>query len=475
MDMQNSKFLLGLALLIYLFFSLILLTKDPTVFPDEVEFANAAYKLVHPQLFSTKPFNNHLPQVDNLDFTLHGPVYFWILAGVYKIFGFSITTTRLTSVALGCLTLLVIYYLASKLFKDKTSGLIIIALLAIDYNFLRGSRFGRPEMATMLISYLTLSYYLKLSLFSKIKDYLIIGLLITLGIFNHLYLGLIVPITISLYSLFHKPQRKIIFNYKILATILTIAVSGFIWLLYIGLFSSQIGKSSELIATRLHPTFYSLNSILRGDMYIKALFIIYLTSIVMFLLTWIGTKTQKLLLILFIATYSIVFYGSIGWYLTLIPIPALLAFLSVKQYFPKAVLLLIGALVIVNLIEQSRLIQYYNQYSYFDYSKNISEKIPNNSKVILNKIMPDPYFYLAKERPDLKLLYNNYYEYNIDQLQFGLDKADYIVTYATDYQLLVSEATTSSLVIKYLREASYSAEIIKGNNYYTDMVIIQLN
>jgi 4-amino-4-deoxy-L-arabinose transferase-like glycosyltransferase len=90
------------------------------------------------------------------------PLFMWITALSYHIFGISEFAARLPAAVSG-LALLWVTYLIGRLAYDEKTGLLAAAILFTCYHFLSFSRFGTMDVMLTLFTYLALYGYLRLN------------------------------------------------------------------------------------------------------------------------------------------------------------------------------------------------------------------------------------------------------------------------------------------------------------------------
>jgi 4-amino-4-deoxy-L-arabinose transferase-like glycosyltransferase len=137
------------------------LTKRP--WSDEGWFANAPFTLVTKGWMGTTALEpaGFLEGINQYTYWVM-PLHLLLQAAWYKIFGFSLLSMRSISLVFG-LVALVSWFLIMKSFSGSNNvGLLAAALLALDYNFIMSSSFGRMDLmcaslgAAGLASYLTI-------------------------------------------------------------------------------------------------------------------------------------------------------------------------------------------------------------------------------------------------------------------------------------------------------------------------------
>jgi 4-amino-4-deoxy-L-arabinose transferase-like glycosyltransferase len=90
------------------------------------------------------------------------PLFMWITALSYRIFGISEFAARLPA-AISGLALLLLTYFTARLAYDEKTGLLAAAILFTCYHFLSFSRFGTMDTMLTLFIYLALYGYLRLN------------------------------------------------------------------------------------------------------------------------------------------------------------------------------------------------------------------------------------------------------------------------------------------------------------------------
>ena len=180
--------------------------------------------------------------------------------------------------------------------------------------------------------------------------------------------------------------------------------------------------------------------ILGSDWYLKILFTIYLI-VPFFLIFKLKNKQANFLFFYYIFSALFAFYGSSILYFLFIPLPAILSlFLLIKLAKKSKViyflLLLAFCLLAINLIEQYRLNLHYGNYSYDSLGKSLSEKIPENSKILFREVESEPIFYFIANRKDLKLASLTLTDNKKTEFEYSLSQADYLVANTNDINLV---------------------------------------
>jgi 4-amino-4-deoxy-L-arabinose transferase-like glycosyltransferase len=139
------------------------LTKRP--WSDEGWFANAPWNLVTKGWMGTtvveqasQPFLNG---VDRYTYWVM-PFHLILQAAMYKIFGFSLLTMRSLSLIFGLMALGSWFLIMKALSQSNTVAALTVVLLALDYNFVMSSSFGRVDMMCAGLGSAGLAAYLAL-------------------------------------------------------------------------------------------------------------------------------------------------------------------------------------------------------------------------------------------------------------------------------------------------------------------------
>jgi len=487
------KLLISISL--FLILALGLLTKDPVVFPDETSFAMISLNLIEKDLFSTTAFSNQLPAIQLEDLAYHGPVYYWLLAVVFKIFGFSLLSLRLTSVMMGLGVVISVYWLARELRIRSKLAWLPGLLLSVDYNFLRTSRFGRPEILTAWLGVLSLIVYLKLRRNRTWQNYSSLGALLALGILSHLALGWLIPIAIGIHLLISK-SWQLLFNKKTIGLLLITGVSLLFWCVYAGRILSDLGKVSTAIGVRFKPSFHSIQMILSGDIVVKTIFLIYGLVLAGLMMIKVKNKQEIFWILVSGVLMAGVILGGIDWYLGLLALPAYVALTMLINRFqvkPNSFqyngLILIACLVfILSGLEQLSLNIFYKNCNYNDYSRKISDYLPTGAKVWMRPLIPDIAFYLIEKRPDLRLAFEEYFDHDQKNLKTYLDLADYAIIYGVDYQVmnligkieaqqleqLKQDRNLKPMLVDFLKPYQTEAKLIESSQHDAPIAIYQI-
>jgi len=433
--------ILFLILTVFSILTLISLTKFPTVFGDEVEIANMAYELVNPSAFSDTVFSSQLPPPGGYFGISYPPLYFWILAISLKLFGFSIYTLRATSFFIGFMTLISLFVLLKKLLNSDKLALLAVFLMAIDYSFIRASRFGQTHILAASFFAFTILYYIKTFKDPQNKNFLLAGLFSGFCFLSHLIVGFIAPFLTIAHYIITARFRKI--GFKKLALLMLFPVIFFILFFAFKIAPFFINNPDAFNHAVSHYTDNKLSthgafhfiSVLEGFTlhvaYEKAIFYIYL--IMFFFLLFVyknktGIKSFFIFSYLFMYPYIIAMHSH--FYAVFFTVIACFAFIFILKEKVKLKPLIVALFVIVvisNLLSQGRIIKKHHKHSYAKHSEAIASNLPKNSKVLLLRLDPEPYFYLAQHRKDLRLERGQFMDIENARLKSSLKDANLIV------------------------------------------------
>lgn len=476
------KIIFSICLGLYLVFTLPLLTKDLNIFPDEVSFTNTAHSIADPDDFGKNHFEKRLVRIrDATDSTFYGPVYFASLAAVVKIFGPNIYTVRLFSVLLGAVCLFLLINIIRVTTKNPLAALAAGILLAVNIDFLRMSRMGRMEIMVLMMSLLAYRIYFS-SYESRLnrRDFFV-GILMTLGLFTHFVNGAAACIVIILHLLLFSGNKQ---RVQKAAAMTILPISFFVmWLIYINLINNELStqgftvlansKLSELHGLPIHMLTKMRDLITRADTALLT-HLTYLSYFVIFFIVIFLPKKNaptKLWLINFIFVFALATWGNSFFYLALIAPAALI----LMAYLPKTIAgRLITAVILLLLlplgfVQQISLLNFYADFSYKDFSRQISECITeDNAKVLLGSLSPDPYFYLVSNRKNLKFVYQRFHDPDSKDFYSALTKADYLVgTYAyeaassmRDYEAVQKDKNLKAIYIENVGRLGIKTEIV---------------
>jgi Dolichyl-phosphate-mannose-protein mannosyltransferase len=138
-------------------------TKRP--WSDEGWFANAPYNLVTKGSMGTTVIEQagtpFLKGIDQYTYWVM-PLHLLTQAAWYKLFGFSLMSLRSISLIAGLVALGAWFIIMKSLSGSDEVGLLTVALLALDYNFIMSSSFGRMDLMCAALGSAGLASFLAL-------------------------------------------------------------------------------------------------------------------------------------------------------------------------------------------------------------------------------------------------------------------------------------------------------------------------
>ncbi len=161
----------------------------PVPWKDEPWLMQPAFEILKTGKMSMPMFRHFGNEIGERIFT--DPVFTYLLAGWFRIFGFGLLQARLFNLSLS-IGALVLVYLLGRLLGGKLTGFTAITLLVFDNNYITASRFLRNDFASVFFALASAFCYLKAkTLLTQTKSlgriYLIAsGLLATMSALSHL-------------------------------------------------------------------------------------------------------------------------------------------------------------------------------------------------------------------------------------------------------------------------------------------------
>ncbi len=199
---------------------------------DEALYAMRAKSIVY--------FNDWIDQtphaVGGFYSSAHPPLFIWLIALTYKLFGISTMTTRLWSAIFGTGIIFLIYFIGREVY-DRRVGLIAGVLLGTNPLFSFYSRQGQPDVT--YIFFISLSFYFYLRYFNSKRLSLLVlsGCTLGLSLMSKSLVGLFGPIIILafmilLFTFSQAPAKHFVRNFLILSSITLLL--GLPWYFYMG-------------------------------------------------------------------------------------------------------------------------------------------------------------------------------------------------------------------------------------------------
>jgi hypothetical protein len=317
-------------------------------------------------------------------------------------------------------------------------------------NFIRAARFDRPEIVVIFFTYVALWFYIRHYKTLSPKKYLVLMLIISGGIFAHFLLGTAALGIILLHQWWMHRSWKTIRSLSIYM-VAPIVLLFLLWSFFVSQTTDPetVAITKTLWGPRFPPNLYLFKVALADTITHNYLtFIGYLAYAILFTVTVRHKQyMHELWIIAFLGTVGVVVLGSAFSYagnlpILFLPLAALILHNDIahRPSSVSMVSILIFLSVVLSLVQLSRLLKFYGDYSYTALGEHVSQCIPQgNHNVYFTHISPhDPYFYLVANRPQLNLAYRRFQDYEGDYFRNDIDNVDYIITYGR-YALLFDE------------------------------------
>lgn len=448
--MRFSVALLILLVLFFLSLNLPHLLEFTPVWPDEAWISDVALNILKTGQPGTRIWGE-IP-----DATKHAlwypPIFLYLLAGWFKVFGFSIVIQRSLSVVITVI-FISIFYIFSKFLISEESGKIsntkasLLAflgstLLIIDPTFFKASVISRPEI--LVLDFITLSGFLLFKILSgkltktwEMVFLILSGLFIGLSVMTHFLAGIFLA-SFLLYWLFFIFNKKSFFDKNFYIFMVFAFIPSAIWILS-NLDNLNILKSQVMLLAQertLIPSWLNLSfSILPLTNRIS--YLLYLIVTFILFTVYLMTKKNHLLIPLLLsgAAWVFAYFGKIEWYAVYITpfvyialILLLVYSISNKKGFllkdlKYSVISISVILFILGVNNYINIASYTNGKSYFELEKKARLAIPKGKTVFLSSI-PDLY-YAFKPDNSYQLYRLPLVEVNPDDFKKVLTKLDY--------------------------------------------------
>lgn len=121
---------------------------------------------------------------------VHPPLYYYLLKIWTTLFGTTPAALRSMSVLFGVIALILAFILIKKMFSQKTA-LLSTFLIAISPMFVRYGIEARMYMVVTCIVLMALIAFLKASKSDRLRDWLLYGLLVCLGMYTHYFTAVV--------------------------------------------------------------------------------------------------------------------------------------------------------------------------------------------------------------------------------------------------------------------------------------------
>lgn len=472
-----------------LLFDISFLLQIPLIWPDEALIADSALNILAENRNGTDLLKGTLPGAEIFGWG-YPPLFFYITAAWFKVFGFSILNQRLLSLGLSLLFLFLFFNVTARLFngqalKHKSSLILLLAsavLLATDPAYIKAAHIGRPEIAVLVLGFISLFFYLKSQTAKTANIFsLLSGFFLSLAFLSH-FLAVIFLTSFTLHALIVN-RKKFFTDKKNLFFLTAFLIPLLIWLLLI---SNEINFLFSDILLRIN---YKTNApywiwivFSSSPLITKLQYILYfIITWELFLNSWI-TKSKNGILILLLLVFSwfwtYLWQAEYSFIFTPIFVYLGLTYLIYSKFNNRnnkaqtklKILLGMGLLMFVfNTWSQFNHLQNLSNgnFDYNLYTDKILEHVPDNTAVYLSAI-PDPYYGFKNQRS------NKLYEYPIltnqekgrsDLLQV-LDETDYIV-----FNSPLESIVVGNVVDPYIKANSENIFYIGGEYQYQAFVI----
>lgn len=254
---------------IFVLFSILTSVGANTLLPqtDEAVYANPGYNLTYNGHTGTTLYElrGYMPESMSRHTYWQFPLYFFVTAAWYKVFGFGLFQVRLLSILFGLVSITSWYWIVRRLSGSPTAGLFAMAFTALDFFFVLGAATGRMDMLCCGLGSAALATYVILRERSTAQAIFWSHLLATFCIMTH---GAGVLYWVALVWLILPLVRRPL-SWKLFAAAVVPALFGMLlWGLFIlkdpAGFREQMQRSIELLSGYWDTTGLSRYSWLRS-------------------------------------------------------------------------------------------------------------------------------------------------------------------------------------------------------------------
>lgn len=382
--------------------------KDPAIWPDEAIWADIANNILNEGRLGTDLLSGTFPGIEKCA-CWYPSLFFYTIAGWFKLFGLSIVSLRLLSVFFSIL-FLIVFYLFSRLFtKSKWVPLLVISLLIIDLTFIRTARLGRPEIFVMFWGMLSLYFFKKAEDSSLIKNsnifFTLSGISAGFAFLNHFF-GIFYLFGLIVYLLI-KNRLKIFLSPKIYILGLSFLLPIIIWLILIYPYWDILREQLTLVMSRKNSSEIWMITVFRDRVWsLKLAYFGYLLTTLIFLIYGSLKINHRYLFYTVILVVTWIFFidGKELWYtIYILPLTYFAAVLLLEQTLHTKSIYKFGRYFLITIIILFLLLPnlslHYNaitsmagdNFSYSKFTEGVLKIIPDQKTVFLSSI-PDPYF-----------------------------------------------------------------------------------
>lgn len=271
------------------------------------------------------------------------PLYFFIVAFLFKVFGYTVFVARIFSAIVGVISIYSMYLLGKEFF-NKRVGNIAALLLCFNYFHLIYSQEARPYSFFALFTILSFYRLIVLIKETNIKNAVIYGIFTALMVYGHFF-GLVALVSQCVLLLFflilseNRPKRFFSFFVGGITTLILLLPLIPIFIKINGIESFWIPKAKSDIFIDIFREFFG---------YSKILVTLIILSLVLFLVRLIQVKKDKL-------TYNSVlgnkllfsFIILITWLIIGVAIPLIKSYLSVPVIISRYFIFLLPAVLLL--------------------------------------------------------------------------------------------------------------------------------
>lgn len=158
----------------------------PEPWKDEAWLMQPAYEVLKDGRMAMPMFRHRGASIGEL--VLTDPVFTYLLAGWFKLFGFGMTQARLFNLTLSLGVLLLVFWIGQEWGKKGSFvGVVAVLLLVFDNNYFTSSRFLRNDFASLFFSLTSVAFYLLAKKRDKEQLYwLLSGFCAAMSMLSHL-------------------------------------------------------------------------------------------------------------------------------------------------------------------------------------------------------------------------------------------------------------------------------------------------
>lgn len=417
---------MALGLLPFLFVTAITFLELPSVWPDEAIFADTVHHISLNGIPATNLFLDIVPGMQQRSLW-YPPLYFYVVALWTQLTSLDIVPIRIFSVLVSCVSLMVLYAFSVRITKQKWLGALSMLLLGIDYSFLRAGQVGRMDAFTFLwiITALYAGYEGRRR--NRAVWLLAAGIASGLAILTH-PLGAIAPATLVVYLFItRRSPHQLIREYGVFLFPIAVAVIGWYW--WIGSYFDAFITQYQLQFERKAESPFFMVMLVQYFLSWRLTFLLYI-GIYLYAIT-VGLRKQfelvLLLLIGLVVSIFIAMWGKEMWY-TLYLQPWITLFLITLLY-NSAVRRSVtyGATVLYIIFNIWLIAAPITKYpSYSQTQSALVNAVPHTGTIYLSQI-PDPYFFIRKQFPSVKLLEFPTVPVSDELYDRLLEKSDYLI------------------------------------------------